>query len=318
MSASPNNANLGFHWHMQPGASAPPAFMPPVADGHEALQALLAFSALHDQVRRQPQVEAAPTQSGGIEKFVHDEVLQLVADRAVTLTGANGVAIALAEGGEIICRASSGTIAPDKQAKLNPNSGFSGACFRTGQIVRCDDTENDPRVNVNAARRLGTRSMVAVPLGGKDGPIGMIEAFSSKPYAFQDNSIRTLNLLAELILAAIKPEEPKRPAEALPQVQLVVEPPVAAEEEQPVPVEPVVAETKVDAGSENVSAAVTEPLPVPNFEIEEQKESSQPGIKIVVGLVLLAVLAGAGIWWKLHTGQTIQSNAAVNPVAAVS
>src|SRR6476469_9778332 len=186
MSASPNNANLGFHWHMQPGASSLPAFIPPVGTGHEALQALLAFSALHDQVRRQTQSEASPSESGRqIEKFVLDEVLQLVADRAVTLTGANGVAIALAEGDEIVCRASSGTIAPDRQAKLNPNSGFSGACFRTGQIVRCDDTENDPRVNVNAARRLGTRSMVAVPLGGKDGTIGLIEAFSSKPYAFQ-------------------------------------------------------------------------------------------------------------------------------------
>ncbi len=192
---------------MQPGNTAPPAFVPPGGTGHEALQALLAFSALHDQVRRQTQTETTPTPSGQIEKFVLDEVLQLVADRAVALTGANGVAIALAEGDEIICRASSGTIAPDKRAKLNPNSGFSGACFRTGQIIRCDDTENDPRVNVQAARRLGTRSMVAVPLAGKNGAIGLIEAFSSRAYAFQDNSIRSLNLLAELILAAMKPKK---------------------------------------------------------------------------------------------------------------
>ncbi|HEY6183776.1 MAG TPA: N-acetylmuramoyl-L-alanine amidase, partial [Terriglobales bacterium] len=308
MSASPNNANLGFHWHMQPGASAPPAFMPPVADGHEALQALLAFSALHDQVRRQTQLETAPAKSGQIEKFVLDEVLQLVADRAVTLTGANGVAIALAEGGEIICRASSGSIAPDRQAKLNPNSGFSGACFRTSQIVRCDDTENDPRVNVNAARRLGTRSMVAVPLGGKDGAIGLIEAFSSKPYAFQDNSIRTLNLLAELILAAMKPEGAKQPVEALPEVpQLIAETP-AVQQAQSVSTEPVAAEIKVEAIPENTPAIVAEPLPVPNFELEERKHSSQPGLKMVVGLVLFATLAGAGIWWKLHTGQTVQSS----------
>ena len=199
---------------MQPGDSTAP-FMPPAGTGHDALQALFAFSALHDQVRRQTLTEA-PTESGKIEKFVLDEVLQLVADRAVTLTGANGVAIALVEGNDIICRASSGTIAPDKHAKLNPNSGFSGACFRTGQIVRCDDTENDPRVNVQAARRFGTRSMVAVPLTGKNGTIGLIEAFSSKAYAFQDNSIRSLNLLAELILAAMKPEEEKRAAEILP------------------------------------------------------------------------------------------------------
>ena len=295
---------------MQPGNTAPPAFMPTAGTGHDALQALLAFSALHDQVRRQTLTEAAPTESGKIEKFVLDEVLQLVADRAVALTGANGVAIALAEGDEIICRASSGTIAPDKRAKLNPNSGFSGACFRTGQIVRCDDTENDPRVNVQAARRLGTRSMVAVPLTGKNGTLGLIEAFSSKAYAFQDNSIRSLNLLAELILAAMKPEEEKRTAEALPQVpQLVIEPPVAIHAEEPVHTEAPVAEIKVE-DTEHSAPEIAEPLLAPSFQIEEPKQSSQPGLRIAVGIVLLAALVGTGVWWKLRTGQTTTSHAA--------
>jgi N-acetylmuramoyl-L-alanine amidase len=304
---------------MQPGNTAAPAFVPPVGTGHEALQALLAFSALHDQVRRQTQAEATPTPSRQIEKFVLDEVLQLVADRAVALTGANGVAIALAEGDEIICRASSGTIAPDKRAKLNPNSGFSGACFRTGQIIRCDDTENDPRVNVQAARRLGTRSMVAVPLAGKNGTIGLIEAFSSKAYAFQDNSIRSLNLLAELILAAMKPEEEKHAAEVLPQIpHLVVEPPAEIHMEEPAPVETSVLETKAEAISENIATEVVEPLPTPHFQIEEPARTSQPGLKIALGIVLLAILVGTGVWWKLRAGRPTTSIAAVSLLAAVT
>jgi len=52
---------------MQPGASSLPAFIPPVATGHEALQALLAFSALHDQVRRQTRSEASPSESGYLD-----------------------------------------------------------------------------------------------------------------------------------------------------------------------------------------------------------------------------------------------------------
>jgi N-acetylmuramoyl-L-alanine amidase len=304
---------------MQPGNTAAPAFVPPVGTGHEALQALLAFSALHDQVRRQTQAEATPTPSRQIEKFVLDEVLQLVADRAVALTGANGVAIALAEGDEIICRASSGTIAPDKRAKLNPNSGFSGACFRTGQIIRCDDTENDPRVNVQAARRLGTRSMVAVPLAGKNGTIGLIEAFSSKAYAFQDNSIRSLNLLAELILAAMKPEEEKHAAEVLPQIpHLVVEPPAEIHMEEPAPVETSVLETKAEAISENIATEVVEPLPTPHFQIEEPARTSQPGLKIALGIVLLAIMVGTGVWWKLRAGRPTTSIAAASLPAAVT
>ena len=37
------------------------------------------------------------------ELFVLDDVLQLVAERAVGITGADGLAIALAENNEIVC-----------------------------------------------------------------------------------------------------------------------------------------------------------------------------------------------------------------------
>ena len=40
-----------------------------------------------------------------------------------------------------------------------------------------------------------------------------MEAFSAQPYGFNDSDVRSLNLLAELILAAMKPEEENRLAE---------------------------------------------------------------------------------------------------------
>ncbi len=185
-------------------------------DHREALQALLAFSTLHDQIRRR-RADDSRAQAGGhandgwqYEQFVLDEVLQLVAERAQTITGADGIAIALAEGDEIICRASAGTMAPDRGVRLDAKAGFSGACFRTGKIVRCDDAEKDSRVNIEACRRLGTRSMVAVPLLGQESVVGLLEAFSTKPFGFDDSDVRSLNLLAELILAALKPEDEDR------------------------------------------------------------------------------------------------------------
>ena len=182
------------------------------------MQALLAFSTLHEQIRRRRTEEARRYASGvgasdnawEFEQFVLDEVLKLVAERALTITGADGIAIALAEGDEIICRASAGTMAPDRGVRLDAKAGFSGACFRTGRIVRCDDSETDSRVNVEACRRLGTRSMVAVPLLGQDSVVGLLEAFSTEPYGFNDGDVRGLNLLAELILAALKPEDEDR------------------------------------------------------------------------------------------------------------
>ena len=191
--------------------------------GSDALQALLAFSALHQQVRRRRALaarhngfEVLPPASefDASEQFVLDEVLQSVAQHAVVITGADGLGIALAENNEIVLRASAGTIKPDVGARIERDSAFSGACFRTAQIIRCDDTETDDRVNLDACRKLGARSMVAVPLCGRRRVIGLLEAFSAEPFGFNDSDVASLELLAELILGALKPEDEDRFAES--------------------------------------------------------------------------------------------------------
>ncbi|HEY1462082.1 MAG TPA: N-acetylmuramoyl-L-alanine amidase [Terriglobales bacterium] len=211
MSANPNNPGLELtklrSKIKQPADGAAPS------SGREALQALLAFSSLHEQLRKRRDLE---TGSGDhpladdpwkLEQFVLDDVLHLMAERAMSITGADGVAIAFAEGDAIVCRASVGKIVPDAGVRLDPNSAFSGTCFRTGSVVRCDDAENDTRVSVQACRQLGALSIVAVPLLGRNSVLGLIEAFSTKVRGFDDADVRMLKLLAELILAAIKPEE---------------------------------------------------------------------------------------------------------------
>ena len=214
-------------WPTAP-AGAASGSLAPGGDPHQpshlnALQALLAFSALHDQIRRRKALAArhngfdskSPVaEFEAEEQFVLDEVLQLVAERAVAITGADGLAIALAENDEIVLRASAGMVRPDVGARIDRDSAFSGACFRTAQIFTCDDTETDPRVNIDACRKLGARAMVAVPLCGRKRVIGVLEAFSTWPFSFNDSDVRNLSLLAELILAALKPDDEDRFAQS--------------------------------------------------------------------------------------------------------
>jgi len=200
----------------------------------DALQALLAFSSLHEQVRRRKSLAArhngfdskAPVaEFDPSELFVLDDVLQLVAERAVSITGADGLAIALAENNEIVLRAAAGMVRPDVGARIDRDSAFSGACFRTAQVINCDDTETDPRVNLQACRKLGARSMVAVPLCGRRRVIGVLEAFSTWPFAFNDSDVRNLTLLAELVLAALKPEDEDRFAQSAQVAATKLDPP---------------------------------------------------------------------------------------------
>ncbi len=240
--------------------------------GRDALQALLAFSALHQQVRQRralasrhngfdtiaPPVEFEPT-----EQFVLDEVLQLVAERAIAITGADGLGIALAQNNEIVLRASAGTIKPDLGARIQRDSAFSGACFRTAQIIRCDDTETDDRVNLYACRQLGARSMVAVPLCGRRRVIGLLEAFSAEPFGFNDSDVGSLELLAELILGALKPEDEDRFAESA----QVAEAELAAPAIAPQPAAPIQT-SSVEKALSGIVAAAADPLP--HIEIEAE------------------------------------------------
>jgi N-acetylmuramoyl-L-alanine amidase len=313
MSANPTNATLELA--KQPAASALPDGSQRVAPGFEALQALLAFSSLHDQIRQRRARELrngarlSPEDAWELEQFVLDEVLQLVAERALALTGADGVAIALAEGHEIICRASSGEIAPDAGARLDPNSGFSGACLRTGQIIRCDDTEFDPRVNVQASRTLGARSMVAVPLAGQQGAIGLIEAFSYDAHSFNDSDVRSLNLLSELILSALRPEEEDRLAQVSQQVvarAAAPEPDIEPEPEQAPRVEPEIAAPCELAPSDN-GVPFSGPAPFAEYAAAQ---TPRPGLSVVFIVVLLGIAAGAGAWWTI-THKVLPAKAAV-------
>ena len=131
-----------------------------------------------------------------------ESALQLIAERCRTFTPANGSAIALAESGEMVCRASSGD-APPIGATLDLSSGFSGYCARTGFLQRCDDTETDPRVDRESCRLLGIRSIIAVPIRLGEIVIGLLEVFSSTAYAFDERDGAILQRLADTIHAAL-------------------------------------------------------------------------------------------------------------------
>jgi hypothetical protein len=129
-----------------------------------------------------------------------NSALRVISERARTLLRGTGAAIALIDGGPMMCRASVGSGGPPLGTHVDINSGFSGECVRTGKALRCDDTEIDPRVDASVCRRLGIRSIVVAPIRYEREAVGLVEVFSPKCFAFDEGDVAVLERLAQTAL----------------------------------------------------------------------------------------------------------------------
>jgi signal transduction histidine kinase len=127
-----------------------------------------------------------------------------IAARARTLTEADGGVVELMEGDEMVYRAASGSMQPHLGLRLRVDGSLSGLSVRTGQVLRCDDSETDPRVARAATRRVGVRSMLVVPLVAEGRRLGVLKVVASRPHAFGEGEENTLSLLAGVMSAAMR------------------------------------------------------------------------------------------------------------------
>jgi hypothetical protein len=189
-----------------------------------------------------------------------DAALQLLADRAQYITGASGAAIALRRGdhNDMLCRASAGSTAPELGTLLSMQYGLSGECVRTGQLLRCDDTQQDPRVNHDLCRELGIASVVVVPIVNGEQVLGVFELLSGSPRAFGERDLSALLRLSMMVETSVKhavvrqsvapaPAADVAQSQAMPQAPAATEPVVNL----PRPPEP----DAVAAGSDQASAS---------------------------------------------------------------
>jgi signal transduction histidine kinase len=132
-----------------------------------------------------------------------NKVMNLIVERAQNLTCASGAAIELVEGDEMVYHATSGTVADYTGLRLKIAASLSGNCVRTGEILRCNDAELDPRVDIVACRRVGARSMIVVPLHHDRKVVGVLKVLSPQAHSFGERDVQTLQLMAGLIAAAM-------------------------------------------------------------------------------------------------------------------
>lgn len=131
------------------------------------------------------------------------QLLDLVAKRSLGLVDADGAVLEMAEGDEMVYRATAGMAEGGLGMRLKRSGSLSGLCVAQGQALRCDDAQLDSRADRAACERLGLRSMVVVPLRHHGVTIGVLKAMSRRPAHFDDRHVALLGLVSELVAAAM-------------------------------------------------------------------------------------------------------------------
>ena len=128
-------------------------------------------------------------------------LLELCVERARALVRAGGAAVQLlesAEPGELLFAATSGMLR-DQLGTLNTVEGtLCGTALRRGEVVRSADATVDPRGDRAAARSLGLRSTVSLPLRQQQRAIGVLLVCSDQPDYFTDEDVTLLARLGRV------------------------------------------------------------------------------------------------------------------------
>ncbi|MCE4557464.1 sensor domain-containing diguanylate cyclase [Pelomonas cellulosilytica] len=130
-------------------------------------------------------------------------LLGLVAQRTVGLVAADGAAVQLAEGDEMVYRATAGMADGSLGLRLKRHQSLSGVCAEQGLSLICDDALADPRVDSAACARLGLRSTLVVPLRHHGETVGVLKAMSRRVGHFGAPHRALLDMVSELVASAL-------------------------------------------------------------------------------------------------------------------
>ncbi|UOF00656.1 ATP-binding protein [Bdellovibrio reynosensis] len=131
------------------------------------------------------------------------QLKKLICLRTQEITQAKGAVVEMAEEDSMVYVACTGSLENMLGVKLKIVSSLSGQSVLSRKILYCSDSETDYRVDREACRRVGARSMICVPLFHKSHVVGVLKVVSTEVNAFNEKQINTLTLIAGLLSAVI-------------------------------------------------------------------------------------------------------------------
>jgi len=128
-------------------------------------------------------------------------LMDVAAAKAMQLTGADGAVIELVEGSEVVYRAAHGLAEAQLGLRMQIKGSLSGLVLTSRQAATCTDSETDERVNREACRRVGLRSMAILPLLFGEQAGGVLKLAWREPRPFDEDEVPVGQAIADMTAA---------------------------------------------------------------------------------------------------------------------
>ncbi len=166
-----------------------------IDDAKKAAQALEQSHKLEALVATQQQIATARLQP--------QELMALVAQRALEHIGADAVFVTRVIDDCFVLQATAGDTHLTPGFKLPIKGSLASICLTENRTLLLHDAQRDAKAAGGTKLANDPRSVLITPLRGPEGPIGTVGASCNAPGQFDSLKHRTLELLANLLSAAI-------------------------------------------------------------------------------------------------------------------
>ena len=193
----------------------PESFQKLLADAFAVQQSGMDTEALSAIVEVQQSIETGELDVDG--------TMQLIAERVQNVANADGVAIGLLKGDQLVYRAGSGSATRYVGRQVMATLCVSTRSAGSGEILRVENAQTDSRIEAAICRQFGAQSLLVLPIHDDRTVAGVLEVLFNEAHAFQHREVCSYRLMALLIGEAMSysawPEQQEALAEDLATLQ---------------------------------------------------------------------------------------------------
>lgn len=225
------------------------------------------------------------------DDFELNRAMHMIAERALGVSRASGVAVALLEPNknELVYKAGSGIAANDVGRRVPAVLSASSQQETRREILRVENAERDKRIEAEICRQFGAMALLMLPIYKSHVLVGVLQVLFAEAHSFLDREVRTYRLmvgaLEDGILRDVQREEKQQ------RVRTV---------EQPSPV-PVVSQQYVQpvqngAATSEVLAAASKLNIAAEFSVREPDAASPPTEKEIHNHLAVIIREVSAVW----------------------